>query len=322
MAVNRYQGVLLGTALGDALGLPYEGLAPARASRLFPPPLRPRFIGGRIMVSDDTEHTLMTAQSLLACPDDPDAFARDLGWRLRGWLAALPAGVGMATLRACLKLWLGVSPSRSGVRSAGNGPAMRAAVLGVCLGRDPDRLRAFVRASTRLTHTDPRAERGALAVALMAAGHPPQSLPELMDTDDELMALLDGWTPRAGGVKGYIYDTLGAVVSLQGAADFRAAVSQAIALGGDADTVGAIAGGVAGARLGREGLPPEWLDALWEWPRTVAWMDDLGTRLEATFDRGERPGPLPVSWPLIPVRNAVFLVAVLAHGFRRLAPPY
>ena len=75
------------------------------------------------MISDDTEHTLMVAQSLLKHPDDADAFARSLAWRLRWWVLGLPAGVGLATARACLKLWLGFSPERSGIWSAGNGPA-------------------------------------------------------------------------------------------------------------------------------------------------------------------------------------------------------
>jgi hypothetical protein len=44
-----------------------------------------------------------------------------LARRLRGWLAAMPAAVGFGTLRAILKLWMGFPPSRSGVRSAGNG---------------------------------------------------------------------------------------------------------------------------------------------------------------------------------------------------------
>jgi hypothetical protein len=51
-------------------------------------------------------------------------------------------------------------------------------------------------------------------------------------------------------------------------------------------------------------------------------MEQLADRLEATFARQERPGPLPVRWPLILVRNGVFLATVLAHGLRRLAPPY
>jgi hypothetical protein len=71
----------------------------------------------------------------------------------------LPAGVGLATLRACLRLVVGVPPARSGVFSAGNGPAMRAAIIGVCLGHTRERLRAHVRIATRITHTDPKAER-------------------------------------------------------------------------------------------------------------------------------------------------------------------
>ena len=96
-------------------------------------------------------------------------FRWNFAWRLRFWLLALPAGVGFATLKAMLKLWLGVSSERSGVFSAGNGPAMRAAILGVVFD-DRMMMQEFVRASTRITHTDPKAEYGALAVAL-AANH-------------------------------------------------------------------------------------------------------------------------------------------------------
>jgi ADP-ribosylglycohydrolase len=162
-------GVILGTAVGDALGLPREGLSAPRARALFGgPPLGHRFLFGHGMTSDDTEHTCMLPQALLRQPDDADRFARVLAWGLRGWLLGLPAGIGKATLKACLKLWLGFPPSRSGVWSAGNGPAMRSALLGVCLGDDPGRMSAFVHVATRITHTDPRAEHGAMLVALAA----------------------------------------------------------------------------------------------------------------------------------------------------------
>ena len=62
-------------------------------------------------------------------------------------------------------MWLGLG--RTGVYSAGNGPAMRAPVLGV-LCDDLDELRQLVKISTELTHTDPKAYRSALAVALLA----------------------------------------------------------------------------------------------------------------------------------------------------------
>ena len=105
-------GTLLGMALGDAIGLPREGLTLARAARRFGAVRGHALLLGRGMVSDDTEHACMTAQALLtasARPPDHAArvFAGALARRLRFWLLGLPAGVGLATGRAILKLWLG-----------------------------------------------------------------------------------------------------------------------------------------------------------------------------------------------------------------------
>src|SRR5262245_5586296 len=156
---DRIAGVILGTAVGDALGLPREGLSRRRARRLFGDgPLRHRLVFGCGMVSDDTDHGCLVGQALLEAPMDAGKFARSLARRLRWWLAGLPAGVGLGTARAIFKLWCGWPPERSGVWSAGNGPAMRAALIGACLANDPEKITNFIRASTRLTHTDPRAE--------------------------------------------------------------------------------------------------------------------------------------------------------------------
>ena len=120
------------------------------------------------MVSDDTEHACLVAQPLLRAPGDARAFAHPSAWQLRWWLLGIPAGTTWATQRASARLWLGFSPTSSGGWSAGNGPAMRASLLGVCLGKDRERLRAYVRASTRLTHIDPRTKYGSFRVALAA----------------------------------------------------------------------------------------------------------------------------------------------------------
>jgi ADP-ribosylglycohydrolase len=168
--IDRLIGTLLGTAVGDALGLPREGLSRRRARCLFGDgPVRHGYLLSRGMLSDDTEHTCMTAQALLAAPEDDARFARSLAWRLRGWLAAMPAAVGWGTLRAIVKLWVGFPPTRSGVMSAGNGATMRAPILGASLAFHPDRIEAMARASARLTHCDPRAVEGAIVVALAAA---------------------------------------------------------------------------------------------------------------------------------------------------------
>ncbi|HMC89928.1 MAG TPA: ADP-ribosylglycohydrolase family protein, partial [Gemmataceae bacterium] len=144
-----------------------KGLSPRRQRRLFPD-LGHHFLRGRGMVSDDTEHACLTAQALIASAGDPDVFVTRLGRSLRHWLLSLPAGTGRATLRATLKLCLGFSPRHSGVFSAGNGPAMRSPILGVCHGHDVARLRELVRWSTRITHVDPKSEFGALAIAWAA----------------------------------------------------------------------------------------------------------------------------------------------------------
>jgi ADP-ribosylglycohydrolase len=354
---DRLAGVILGTAVGDALGLPREGLSRLRGARLFGSrPLRHHFLFGRGMVSDDTEHTCMAGQALLNSPQDADRFARCLAWKLRWWLLGGPAGIGRATLQSILRLWLGFSPRHSGVRSAGNGPAMRAAVLGACLGGDVERLRAYVGASTRLTHTEPRAERGAFLVALAArhglerrptdicgASFLDQACRLLPDADAELNQWLDKIHVHLGrgasaaelveamglhrGVSGYIYHTVPIALYcwLRSAGDFRQALEQVINLGGDTDSTGAIVGGLVGATVGASGIPAEWLDGLIEWPRTVLWMRTLAARLALQFPAtGECADQeaLTLFWPGVPARNALFLLAVLLHIGRRMLPPY
>lgn len=351
----RIEGCLLGLAVGDALGLPREGLSPRRAKRLFGPrPIEHRFHYGRGMISDDTEHACMVAQALLASGGEPEAFARSLGWRLRGWLLGLPAGIGFATLRAILKLWVGFPPSRSGVHSAGNGPVMRAPLLGVLARPGTGELEAWVKASTRLTHTDPRAEEGARLVARAAqimvwtAEDPPTplgllrllrdeaTLPEfrqaldLVETHLASDSSAEQFLAALGcpqGVTGFVLHTVPAVfwAWLRNPDDFRTALEDVIELGGDSDTTAAIAGGLAGATLGVSAIPDAWLKGLIEWPRSEAWIRRLAARLAFCFadDQPRQPQKaLWLPWFVLPVRNLGFLSIVLKHGVRRLFPPY
>jgi ADP-ribosylglycohydrolase len=227
---------------------------------------------------------------------------------------------------------------------------MRSALLGVCLGGDREKLRAFVRASTRLTHTDPRAEQGAFLVALAAhhgaAGFvPARFLPEARASIapdpalDALLAQAEAHLARQAevaefaaalnltrGVSGYIYHTVPITLYgwLRWPTDFRRAVEEVIALGGDADTTGAIVGALAGASLGASAIPAEWL-RLWEWPRSVGWMRRLAGELAEAFPElgsPRRASPPALFWPGLLPRNLFFLGVVLTHLARRLLPPY
>ena len=104
--------------------------------------------------------------------------------------------------------------------------------------------------------------------------------------------------------------------------DFPAAVTAVIRCGGDTDSTAAITGGIVGCATGKEGIPDEWLSRLWEWPRTVSWMEQLACSLyQARVSRAPSSPPRLPIYGLLP-RNACFAAIVLAHGFRRLLPPY
>jgi ADP-ribosyl-[dinitrogen reductase] hydrolase len=341
-------GCLLGTAVGDALGLACEGLSRRRQHKWHASLERYALLFGRGMCSDDTDHACMVAQAVAASGGDSRRFAASLGWRLRFWLLGLPAGVGFATLRSIIKLWFFVPPAWRGVRSAGNGPAMRSGLLGVLFAEDDERLRAHVRACTSITHTDPKAHSGALAVALAARaamkGEGAEALlgdlQAMSDDAEELVTLLKAAQASASrgestemfaasigcakAVSGYIYHSVPVALHawMRDPRDLEAALRSAIRCGGDTDTVAAITGAVVGAAVGRAGIPPRRLAELWDWPRGAAWMEAAARNAVAAVDSGKPSGALSLSVPGLLLRNAFFLVVVLAHGFRRLAPPY
>jgi hypothetical protein len=91
---------------------------------------------------------------------------------------------------------------------------------------------------------------------------------------------------------------------------------------GDAPLVAAIVGALVGARVGKEGIPAEWLRDLWEWPRTPGWIERLAARLAQHAASRTNGEALPLNAMGLALRNVLFIPLVLAHGFRRLLPPY
>jgi ADP-ribosyl-[dinitrogen reductase] hydrolase len=352
------EGCLLGCAAGDSVGLPFEGLSRASAGRLVRLPLEQSLIFGRGLLSDDTEHTVMVALSLLEAGVDAGLFGRRLAARLRWWLVAAPPGVGGATARSILMLWVGWPICSSGVFSAGNGPAMRSALLGVVFGDQPARLVEFIQASTRLTHTDPRALEAALAVAVAAAcaarlgsAAPAAAMsafagayrevsqePALWAKELELVRLAVDHDLDVGefarslgcgrGVTGYALHTVPVALYawMRHSGDLRQAVTSVVLCGGDTDSAAAIVGAIVGSGMGPEGVPASWLADLLEWPRHVAWMRGTARRL-AMAVRCRKPSPPTLAsrardlvWlPWTLVRNLSMFVVVVYVLLRRLA---
>lgn len=346
--LEAVEGCLLGVCVGDALGLPYEGLSPARASALARLPQRPRhrMILGRGLVSDDTDHAVFCAQALLISQGDAPVFSKELKRRLRWWAATLPAGAGMATLRASLKMWAGLS--RTAVYSAGNGAAMRAPILGAALCDDDAARRAVVEASTLATHGDPRALASARAIAELCArgargeygqeAPSPQSVEEGMvcgvdepswlaaaaevrgllergASDEEALSRFGG----AGGASGFCMHSVPMAIFLWARhwRDAQGAMSAAIGAGGDVDTVCAMLGGLAGAAWGRSALPMDWVEGVADWPHGPAKL----SRLARALCGAEPAAGVGFSWWLF-ARSPLFLAWVMGQALRRAFPPY
>ncbi len=338
---SRLAGVLLGTALGDALGLPAEGLSAKAVARRFGRLDRFRLLGRTGFVSDDTEQSALLAQSLARHPTDPVRCADAFGRSLLGWFCRLPWGVGLATIRASARIALGIRPS--GVLSAGNGAAMRAAILGVVFRDLPAERQRFGRALAEVTHRDPRAVEGALYVAEVAAqgarnppGHSPQDIvaqaraiienPILGAAIDQAIELEQtGATiteaAQSCGTTGYVVPTLAfATFSfLRHADDPKTALTETVGQGGDADSIGAILGAWLGGRHGEAGLPSNWIDHLHDGPFGPTHLRALAACLAER--QAGRDGPIPRYSPAAALaRNLALYPVILGHGFRRLVP--
>jgi ADP-ribosylglycohydrolase len=294
------------------------------------------------MFSDDTEHTLMLAAAMHAHRDDVKAFQLSFASKIRWWLLGLPAGVGLSTAKAILRLWLGFPPSKSGVRSAGNGAAMRSAIVGVLWADDDAKRREFALAACRVTHTDSRAEESAILVAeaaALAANRIPTVevlihlrsfvTSEIMKEQFEVLEQtlsennsVSEFATRIGcgyGVSGFAPHTVAVALFawLRHRDDFETAIRSVIECGGDTDTVAAITGGICGAEVREKGIPTAWIDSICDWPRSVLYLREVTAAL------ADNAKPMPrVSWPWVLLQNVVFLALVLLHGFRRLLPPY
>ena len=344
-------GCLLGTMVGDALGLPYEGLSGKRIQKLVLLVQDHNFIAGKGAISDDTEHTCMVAQSLMVSGGEEQAFIDAFAWRLRFWLLGLPGGISLATGAAITRLWLGISPDHSGVDSAGNEPATRSAIIGVCYGAQRQQMLSLVKASTRITHSDPKAEYGAIAIAVAAylAAHQSfvspanyyQSLQSCLETEaEEFLSLIrlvcDSVERKETGavfahsigngnsISSYVYVTVPVVLQiwLRYQHDYFGGIKEIIGLGGDTDTTAAILGGIIGARVGKAGIPRRWIKHIWDFPRSPQWIEQLGIRLAKTCTQKIKQPALPLAIYLIPLRNLLFLAIALCHIVRRLLPPY
>ncbi|RMG48273.1 MAG: ADP-ribosylglycohydrolase family protein [Acidobacteria bacterium] len=228
---------MLGVIAGDIIGSPYEGgHAPARGFPLFPPEAR---------FTDDTVLAVAVAWAILE--------GRDYGEALRLWGRRYPhAGYGSAFLS-----WLSAEDPRP-YGSFGDGSAMRVAPVGWA-GCDLDEVIDEAGRSAAPTHDHPEGIRGAQATAgalfLARTGHNKAEVRAFLEQrfGYDLSASLEEVRAR-GAIRPICREAVpAAAICFLDARDFEDAVRKAVSLGGDTDTVAAIAGALAEAFHG--GVP-------------------------------------------------------------------
>jgi poly(ADP-ribose) glycohydrolase ARH3 len=295
--IDRARGALVGTFVGDALGMPFEGAEPATV------PQRIEMIEARLgrgTYTDDTQMAIALAESLLehAGIDAPAlgrAFAEAHDPR---------RGYGSGTTAVLELVRSGVHPhdaareARGGRMSPSNGAAMLVAPLAVRYANDTSALIAAARASALVTHAHPVAVDGAVvqagAVGAALNGEMPLEAALAVAITPELKAglilaarLLDS-RPDAAELAATLGNSSTAHTSVPTAIysatahdSLEDAITFAVRCGGDTDTIAAMAGAIAGARAGVFTIPDRWLDPLGQGPKGRSYVESLADRLIA-----------------------------------------
>ncbi len=281
--MERAGGVIVGAAVGDTLGAPFEfGPAGAFSARFPSPDAGGEMCGGGGWdpgeATDDTQMAVLVGESLLERGglDLPDIFTR-----FQRWAAAEPKDIGLQTedvltngmpwdLAAAIHFQVNL-------RAAGNGSLMRASTSAVhfaTAGRDATMDAA--RRIAALTHGDRAAWEGTaifheLVRVTLENADPLAALPDLLrhhvhpDHGARYATVLAAdWHPdRATEFNGAVWPCLGSAVwALRTTDGFEEALRAAIDLGGDTDTVAAVTGGLAGAYYGLDAIPARWTEQI------------------------------------------------------------
>jgi len=279
---QRAIGSILGLAIGDALGAPFE----FRRRSQVPFPLPAFELPWNGMPpgtwTDDTAMAMNLWTSLIdhgGALDLGDVMDRHLAW-----LGSDPPDIGNQTRAALTLAWEGtadparvVFERRGPEVSAGNGSVMYCAPLGVVRARRPELLVEEAPALSRLTHWDGRCRTACLAVtsavAALVRGDAGDAavlngLAVVADREGgEELEFLVGEAGRArqidGPDMGFALFTAGIALQVAGEElDFEEGLRYVVGLGGDTDTNAAVAGALLGALHGIDAIPPDWLGTL------------------------------------------------------------
>jgi ADP-ribosylglycohydrolase len=307
-SLDKFQGCIVGLAIGDALGRPTEFIHSMEQ-------IREQFGREGVMdfeadshpagaYTDDTQMSLCVARALIkAGHRSLDELMEVMAAEFVQWSRSPEnnRAPGTTCMTGCDRLRAGTPWQTAGVAgSKGCGSAMRTAPIGLCFHHDEDRLIEVARASSLATHGHPTAlasaAGAALAVAWAIRGEDPASYPErlverlrAMDGGDEtadLVATIPDWldrSPEEALQVGALGEAWVADEALSSALycfcrspnDYRQTVLVGTNSVGDSDSIACIAGAISGAYNGLNAIPHKWRTDV----EDSAYLHDIGKGL-------------------------------------------
>ena len=278
---DRFRGVLLGLAIGDALGAPLEFQEPRDPTHYVT-----EMIGGGWLQlppgvwTDDTQMTLCIVDSLLTRRVfDPD----DIAQRFVTWLQSNPPDVGNHTRYVLTSISKGVPCETASVKAqegaphnAPNGSLMRCAPLALFFYQNPDYVATLSPVLSRITHAHADCEQSCVflnvAIAILLTGANKHTAVQEAEracymASEELRSRLRRAQEATNNTSptGHVLDTLEvAIWAFLHTSSLEAALIEVVNRGADSDTVGAVCGALAGAYYGLSGIPERWYNALFE----------------------------------------------------------
>ncbi|MBK9029278.1 MAG: ADP-ribosyl-[dinitrogen reductase] hydrolase [Propionivibrio sp.] len=268
---ERAVAAYLGLAIGDALGATVEFLTPNEIRHQFG--VHREITGGGWLrlkagqVTDDTTMSLALGEAIL---NHGGIEAMAVAEAFDAWMRAKPVDIGNTVRRNLIAFRQTGNPEAPpSEHDAGNGAAMRVLPVALaCYGQAPEVTRLASRAQAHVTHhnalSDAACETLILMVQDFLGGGDAMDL--CRQRADDLVRQHPAFAfdkKRRDNPSGYVVETMQAVLQAFFTTNrFEECLIDVVNRGGDADTTGAIAGMLAGARYGLESIPEAWLHAL------------------------------------------------------------
>ncbi|MDT4288666.1 ADP-ribosyl-[dinitrogen reductase] hydrolase [Methylomonas sp. MO1] len=266
--MNRALGAYLGFACGDALGATVEFMSPKQIQKRYG--VHTEMIGGGWLglepgqVTDDTQMSLALGEAIID----------QQGWNLRAvadnflaWLASDPPDVGNTCRRGILRYRdKGLLVGLPREDDAGNGACMRNLPVVLATLDRPDDFEVWSLEQSHITHHNSLSDAATLALGRMTNRliHGQGLEACLLEAEHLINQHSEfAYNPYPGKASGYIVDTVQTVLHHFFNTDsFESCLIATVNQGGDADTTGALAGMLAGAKYGLERIPEQWLERL------------------------------------------------------------